>query len=149
MGGSKSRPAGPTIVAQSVAQEAAAATKFEGHAVWVLRPAEVAPIVGAWGHSLELGEVKAFGLTEASRAGGRGMYLAAPAAPPQLVVLLRPGEVNVIERIAMCPQTSPAVATEILCDWVVSMVPKRCKITCAEDIASFSLDAARINRVAA
>ena len=38
---------------------------------------------------------------QASRAGGRGMYLAAPAAPPQLVVLLRPGEVNVIERTGL------------------------------------------------
>ena len=33
-------------------------------------------------------------------------------------------------RIAMCPQTSPAVATEILCDWVVSMVPKRRGFRC-------------------
>ena len=40
----------------------------------------MAPIVGAWGQSLELGEVKAFGLTEASKSevGGERIGIRRP-----------------------------------------------------------------------
>ena len=92
-------------------------------------------------------ELTVWGLTEASLVGARGSYMTAPA-PAQLVVLLLPGEINDMQRIARCPETDPVLATDLLCDWMASMLPKRCRISAANDVAALGLDTQRLNKVA-
>lgn len=135
-----------------------------GHACWLVKKAEVFDIVSGWAatsasesaqSSLKsfaaeepLKEMTVWGLTAAALVGGRGAYMKAPA-PPQLVVFVLPGDVNVIQRIACCPETDPVLATDILCGWIVSMLPKRCNIMAAgHDAAALGLDMERLKRVA-
>ena len=133
-----------------------------GHACWLLKKADIPQMMSEWAlaspshcsaqmeslAATELSELTVWGLTEASLAGGgRGAYMK-PAADSQLVVLLLPGEVNQIQRIVRCPQNDPSSTTDVLCDWIVSMLPKRCKILATDDIAAFGLDMARLSRVA-
>ena len=131
-----------------------------GHACWLLRKADLPQMVSEWAlaspthcydafHSLaatDLTNLTIWGLTEASLAGGRGAYMK-PAAASQLIVILLPGEVNTIQRVARSPQADPSMATDVLCDWIVSMIPKRCKFLAADDVVVFGLDMARVNRV--
>ena len=135
-----------------------------GHACWLVRKSDMPGIVSEWTRSPRsssqsaaalqsfaeeaLQELTVWGLTEASLAeGGRGSYMTAPA-PAQLVVLLLPGEVNTIKRIARSNDIDPLLACDLLCDWMVSMVPKRCRIHALEDVAALGLDIDRLNRVA-
>lgn len=136
-----------------------------GHACWLVKKADVAEMVSEWAARATSSqsafgslqsfaaedlpkEVTVWGLTEASLVeGGRGSYMTAPA-PAQLIVLLLPGEVNMIQRIARSPEIDPVVATDILCDWMVSMVPKRCRVMATNDVAALGLDMERLNRVA-
>ena len=136
-----------------------------GHACWLVRKTDMPGMVSEWARSPRSSsqsaaalqsfaeeplpkELTLWGLTEASLVeGGRGSYMTAPA-PAQLLVLLLPGEVNTIKRIARSHDIDPLLACDLLCDWMVSMVPKRCRIHALEDVAALGLDIDRLNRVA-
>ena len=136
-----------------------------GHACWLVRKTDMPGMVSEWARSPRSSsqsaaalqsfaeeplpkELTLWGLTEASLVeGGRGSYMTAPA-PAQLLVLPLPGEVNTIKRIARSHDIDPLLACDLLCDWMVSMVPKRCRIHALEDVAALGLDIDRLNRVA-
>ncbi|CAE7526953.1 FCPF [Symbiodinium natans] len=160
MGGSKSRPAatagGPRVVATnspSVAQ-AAASSLTGGHACWTVPRKDVTGIAIAWGGASSLAtadlpsEYRVFALGDgATCPGGPGLYMTAPC-PPLLLVAAEPGEVNALKHLAVASGCHPAVATELICDWIKSMLPKRCKLECLDDVRACGLDLSQLQQLA-
>mmetsp|Transcript_6226 Transcript_6226/g.12949 ORF Transcript_6226/g.12949 Transcript_6226/m.12949 type:complete len:165 (+) Transcript_6226:61-555(+) len=161
MGGRNSRPsatpAGPRIVATNVPSVAQAATSEPltgGHACWTVPRKDVIGIVISWGGATSLAtadlpsEYRVFALGDGSSLpGGPGLYMT-PPGPPLLLVVAEPGEVNVLKHLAVAPGCHPAAATELVCDWLKSMLPKRCKLECAEDASTCGLDLSQLQQLA-
>ncbi|OLQ07159.1 Fucoxanthin-chlorophyll a-c binding protein F, chloroplastic [Symbiodinium microadriaticum] len=160
MGGRNSRPsatpAGPRIVATNVPSVAQAATSAltGGHACWTLPRKDAIGIVISWGGATSLAtadlpsEYRVFALGDgATLPGGPGLYMT-PPGPPLLLVVAEPGEVNVLKHLAVAPGCHPAAATELICDWLKSMLPKRCKLECIEDASTCGLDLSQLQQLA-
>ena len=116
--------------------------KFEGHACWLLPRSQAEAWFGEAAHDTSL---TCWALAQAP-PGGRGAYLKPREDLETLLLLLLRATKDVNEIRHLKLRTDDAErATDVLCDWIVSMLPKRCRLY--DDAQRLGLDTERLRKV--